>query len=69
MNYDNQRINPRFNRYFTLILLLGDDTRFHGRAVEPSAFGCNVEVTEYEYNQLKANPALWEGNRRISQPT
>lgn len=63
-----ERVNPRFNRSFPLTLSF-DHLSVHGRAVEPSAYGCNVEITEYEYNQLVANPALWENRRRIAVST
>ncbi|HLM61720.1 MAG TPA: hypothetical protein VK308_13015, partial [Pyrinomonadaceae bacterium] len=61
---NNQRTNPRFKRTFPLTLNL-EQVTVHGHAVEPSAYGCNVEINEYEYNQLISNPALWKNNRRI----
>lgn len=67
-NYQERRRNPRVKKFFPLTLFLGK-LSFRGRAVEPSAYGANVEVTEYEFNQLKDNPPLWENNRRIAVST
>ena len=48
--FADQRINPRFNRPFTLVLKIGQLT-IPGRAVKPSAYGCTVEVSAYEYRR------------------
>lgn len=69
MSYPNQRINPRFHRFSPLTLAFGDELFFQGRAFEPSAFGCNVEISEYEFNWLMAHRSVWDAHRRISIST
>ena len=69
MNYVNQRKNPRFNRSFPVTLDFGAEITFQGRAVEPSAYGASVEISQYEFTRLRENPALWENNRPITVST
>lgn len=61
MSYKENR-NPRFNRTFTVTLSFGDFSLL-GRAVNPSAFGASVEVSEIAYEQLSNNPFFWENTR------
>ncbi len=68
MSLHDKRVNPRFKRFFPITLAFETFT-LKGRAVEPSAFGASVEVTEYEYHQLKENRAWWENGKRVGVST